>query len=528
MTLWMHSKRMLSPLAIGLVASLAAGTAMADPIKAVLGGDLQVLDPIASSSYATRTFGYLVYDTLFARDADGNIQPQMVDSYTVSDDGLTWVFKLRPGTVWSDGTAVTSADVVASIERWEARDGLGKQLKAATVSLTATYPMTVELKLASPFGMVLDAFAKEGSPVPFIMPAKLAAKPATEANTEVLGSGPYIFDAANFVPGSKADFLPNPKYTGPSQPASGMWGNKLAKNPVEIVSVPDAIAQVNGLMAGEVDFVQYPSFDMLSTLASNPDITVADPGPTAGNVGFLRLNHAQPPFDNPKIRKVAALALDRGAIMTAAGIPAENQNIDCLSFFSCGTAYEAHKGGEGYRTRNVAEAKKLLAEAGYKGELVDILSPQDDLGNVTAPVIQQELEEVGFKVKVEQMDLNTIFERRASKAPVSEGGWSAFISYLSAMDTSSPVTHLYLNNNCNPNYAGWSCDEEMRKLQDAFASETDPVKRQELVDAVNVRAQESLPAIIWGVYSQPVAMRGALADFNFKTSTPVFWGAVKN
>lgn len=178
--------------------------------------------------------------------------------------------------------------------------------------------------------------------------------------------------------------------------------------------------------------------------------------------------------------------------------------------------------------QHVDEARKLLAEAGYKGELVDILSPQDDLGNVTAPVIQQALEEVGFKVRVEQMDLNTLFDRRDSKAPVAEGGWSAFLSYLSAMDTSSPVTHLYLNNNCNPNYPGWSCDEEMRKLQDEFASETDPAKRQALVDAVNVRAQETLPAIIWGVFSQPVAYREALSDFNFKTSTPVFWGATKN
>ncbi|PTQ75302.1 ABC transporter substrate-binding protein [Celeribacter persicus] len=527
MTMHTLKKTLTASVAMAVTTLALSGAARADEIRAVLGGDLQVLDPISSSSYATRTFGFMVYDTLFARDGEGEIKPQMLDSYTVSDDGLIYTFVLRDGLIWSDETPVTSDDVVASITRWSQRDGLGGQMMAAAESLTALDPLTVELKLAKPFSMVLDALSKEGSPVPFIMPKALADKPVTEANTEVLGSGPYLFIADEFAPGSKAVFKPNPNFVSRDEAPSGMFGDKTAVTPIELVSVSDAASQIAGIQTGELDFLQYPPFDLLPVLRANPDIDVLDPGPNAGNIGLMRFNHLQPPFDNPKVRQAVAYALDRGEIMTGAGVSPEDQDPDCTSFFSCGTPFEAHKGGEQYKVRDLDKAKALLTESGYAGEEMVLLTSDDDLAVNAAQVIKQELGEAGIPVRVDVMDLNTLFERRASKAPVSEGGWSAFISYLSAMDTSSPVAHLYLNNNCNMDYAGWSCDEEMRALQDAFTSETDPAKRQDMVDQINVLAQASLPTLLWGVFSQPVAMRTSLVGFNYKTSTPVFWGATK-
>lgn len=104
-----------SPLAV-----MAQGTPQGTPttLRAVMHSDLKVIDPIWVSAQIARTHGYLVYDTLFALDADMKAQPQMVDSYKVSDDKLTYTFTLRDGLQWHDGTPVTAADCVQSIKRW--------------------------------------------------------------------------------------------------------------------------------------------------------------------------------------------------------------------------------------------------------------------------------------------------------------------------------------------------------------------------------------------------------------------------
>src|SRR5689334_17445302 len=97
-----------------------AGTAGADTktIRAVPIGDLKVLDPIWTTTYMTRNHAYMVWDTLFALDAENRPQPQMVEAYRVSDDRLTYTFTLRPGLLWHDGTPVRAQDCVASIRRW--------------------------------------------------------------------------------------------------------------------------------------------------------------------------------------------------------------------------------------------------------------------------------------------------------------------------------------------------------------------------------------------------------------------------
>ncbi|MCH3802116.1 ABC transporter substrate-binding protein, partial [Campylobacter jejuni] len=88
--------------------------------------------PVLTNAYITRNHGYLVYDTLFSLDAASRPQPQMVASWTVSPDKLTYAFTLRPGLKFHDGAPVTGEDVVASLARWAQRDPLGTRLAAVT------------------------------------------------------------------------------------------------------------------------------------------------------------------------------------------------------------------------------------------------------------------------------------------------------------------------------------------------------------------------------------------------------------
>ena len=114
-------RRFLLASVAALAAVSAAPFASAQTLKVVMHSDLKVLDPIWSGAYIVRNHGYMLYDTLFAMDEQFQIKPQMVDTWSVSDDGLTWTFKLRDGLEWHDGTPVTAEDCIASLKRWAVR-----------------------------------------------------------------------------------------------------------------------------------------------------------------------------------------------------------------------------------------------------------------------------------------------------------------------------------------------------------------------------------------------------------------------
>ena len=108
-------RRISAALALVAACALALPAGAETVLRAVVHADLKNIDPIWTTAYITRNHGYMVYDTLFAVDSEFNVQPQMVDTWEASDDGLTWTFRLRDGLAWHDGAPVTAADCVASI-----------------------------------------------------------------------------------------------------------------------------------------------------------------------------------------------------------------------------------------------------------------------------------------------------------------------------------------------------------------------------------------------------------------------------
>src|SRR6201986_1460365 len=172
-------------------------------ITAVMHSDLRLLDPIMTTAYIQRDFGYMVFDTLFATDSTFKIQPQMAD-WKVSDDKLTYTFTLRDGLKWHDGPPVTAEDCAASIKRWGKFDGMGQRLMDNTASIEAADPKTIVLKLKQPYGLVLDSLGKPSSVVPFMMPKRLAETPPGQQIPEQIGSGPVKFVKSEFPPRVKA------------------------------------------------------------------------------------------------------------------------------------------------------------------------------------------------------------------------------------------------------------------------------------------------------------------------------------
>src|ERR1700733_8751702 len=247
--------------------SLAAGKT----ITAVMHSDLRVIDPGMTTAYITRDHGYMVYDTLLATDSHFKIQPQMAE-WKVSDDKLTYTFTLRDGLKWHDGAPVTAEDCVASLKRWGKADGMGQKLMDFTASLEATDAKTITLKLKEPYGLVLESIGKPSSLVPFMMPKRLAETPAGTPIPEMIGSGPFKFVKAEFQPGVKAVFEKNTDYVPRKEPPSWTSGGKVVKvDRVEWLTMPDAQTAVNSLQAGDIDFMEAPSYDILPVLAANPD-----------------------------------------------------------------------------------------------------------------------------------------------------------------------------------------------------------------------------------------------------------------
>jgi peptide/nickel transport system substrate-binding protein len=146
---------------LGLLAAAAcAAIAMSGPaaaqkktIRSVPIGSLKIVDPIWTTAYITRNHAYMVWDTLFALDANNVPQPQMVDSWTVSDDKLTYTFQLRQGLKWHDNAPVRAVDCVASVKRWAAKDGMGRALWEFVARIEAVDDNTFKLVLKQPVGL---------------------------------------------------------------------------------------------------------------------------------------------------------------------------------------------------------------------------------------------------------------------------------------------------------------------------------------------------------------------------------------
>ena len=193
-----------------LTALLLAGPAAAQSnktLRVVMHSDLKIVDPIWTTAYIVRNHGYLIYDTLFALDGKLKPQPQMVESWTMSDDKLTWTFKLRDGLRWTDGTPVTTADVLPSIKRFTDKDALGGLLAKSTKEMVALDDRSFRIVLGEPFGLMLKALAKSASVPLFIMPKRVAETPVSQQISDTTGLGPYIFKKDEWKPGEKVVYV---------------------------------------------------------------------------------------------------------------------------------------------------------------------------------------------------------------------------------------------------------------------------------------------------------------------------------
>jgi peptide/nickel transport system substrate-binding protein len=530
------SRRKFSGVTLSLaLAALALSTAVTTPalaagktIAAVMHSDLRIIDPGFTTAYITRDHGYMVYDTLLATDSSFKVQPQMAD-WKVSDDKLTYTFTLRDGLKWHDGAPVTAEDCVASLKRWGRVDNMGQKLMDFTASIEAADAKTIVLKLKEPYGLVLESIAKPSSYVPFMMPKRLAETPAGQQIPEQIGSGPFKFVKAEFQPGVKAVYEKNADYVPRKEPPSWTSGGKVVKvDRVEWLTMADSQTAVNALQSGDLDFIEDPPFDLLPVLEGNPDIKME----VLNKFGFQtlgRMNFLLPPFDNPKVRRAALLAINQKDVLDALiGNPKYYQT--CGAFFICGTPLESDIGvGALTKGGNMEAAKKALAESGYDGTPIAIMAPGDVTTLKAQPVVAaQLLRQAGFKVDLQATDWQTVVSRRASQKPVSEGGWNMFFTNWVAADVMNPLVNFSVGGRGkNGGWFGWAEDAKIEKLKDQFARSSSPEEQKKLAAEIQQEAYDQVIYIPLGQYLQPSAWRKSITGVLDGPATPIFWNIEK-
>ena len=492
-------RRLLLASVVALGALCAASIASAETVlKVVMQSDVKAIDPVWSGAYITREYGYMIYDTLFSMDEKFHVKPQMVDTWSTSDDGLTWTFKLRDGLEWHDGTPVTSEDCIASLKRWSARDSMGQKMASVLSEYKVVDPKTFQIVLKEKFGPMLDALGKPSVVVPFMMQKKTAETDPFKQIDSSIGSGPFILKRDEWKPGEKMVFVKNPKYKPRAEPMSGLAGGKMVDvDRVEWIWIPDPETQVNALINGEIDMVEVLDFDHVPVLEKTKGVRVLK-WPVS-NQYVLRLNWLQPPFNNVKARQAVTYALSQPEFLEAS-VGDKRYYRTCKAMFTCDSPYASTAGMDGLLEGNVAKAKQLLAESGYDG--TPIVMPQPtDLGVIKQlePVAKAQLERAGFKVEIQPMDWQTMVQRvSTNKGPVSEGGWNAFGTSWQQIDILDPLMTPYLAATCDKARAGWPCDAEIEKLRDKFVHATTEAEKKAAAEEVQARAMKVVTHIPLG------------------------------
>jgi peptide/nickel transport system substrate-binding protein len=519
----------------GLMAAGAAAVAprvvgaqgvAARTLRVIPQANLTALDPVWTTAVVTRNHAYLVYDQITTVDLAGVPRPQMAAGWTVEDDGKSWTFTLRDGLKFHDGEPVRAQDCVPSIRRWAQRDTFGQALWAVVDELVALDDRRFRFRLKKPFPHLALAMGKSQNPA-FVMPARLAATDPFQQVREAIGSGPFRFVANEWNPGQRAVWTRNADYVPRQEPVDGLAGGRVPRlERVEWTIITDPATAASAMVTGEQDYWEYPLHDLLPLLRRSREIVV-DQRLQEGTYAICRFNHLHAPFNNLRVRRAFAMAIDQRDYMRAVAGNEADAWAACEGVFTCGSSLSSDLGSEILKTRNIDRAKAELAASGYNGEKVVLMAPGDyPQINAISLVSADILRRLGMNLELIATDWGTLVQRRANREPVERGGWSMIHTTSSGTDVAVPAIHLFLRANGRDAWFGWPTDERIEQLRDAWLDAATEAESKRIGAELNQRAMEVLPYVPLGFYWQPSAWRRNVTGA-FRTPTTVFWNMSK-
>jgi len=371
-------KTILAAAAIALATSTAAVAARTDLVVGVV-LEPPHLDPTAGAAAAIDEVVYAnVFEGLTRVGPKGEVLPDLAESWTVSDDGKVYTFKLHSGVKFHDGSDFSADDVKFSLDRARAADSTNAQkiLFEAIDTVEVVDPTTVKVTLKHPQGAFLYNMAWGDAVI-------VSPKSADTNKEKPIGTGPFKFDS--WARGSAIKLAKADHY----------WGEPAALDKVEFRIIPDASAAVPALLSGDVQaFPMMPVGDSLSQIESDPRFKVVI-GSTEGET-ILAMNNKKPPFDNLKVRQAISHALDRQAIIDGAS---NGLGTPIGSHFA--PHNPAYVDLTGTYPHDVEKAKELLKEAGLENGFKTTLKlPPPPYARDGGQIIASELREIGIDAEI--------------------------------------------------------------------------------------------------------------------------------
>ncbi len=504
-------RALLAGASAALAAPAIAQDARSRVLRFVPQTSLTSLDPIWTTASVTTGHGYYVFDTLYGVDDTLTPRPQMAEGHTVSDDGRSWLIRLRPGLKFHDGEPVRAADCAASLARWSKRDSFGQVLAGVVDGWEAADDRTIRIRLKRPFPPLLDAIGKPNSLAAFMMPERLARTDANTQITEMVGSGPYQFLKDEFVSGSRVAYRAFPGYLPRPEPAQFTSGGKRAHfERVEWQIIPDAATAAAALQNNEVDWWEYAFPDLVPMLQRGGGVTVAT-GDPLGYISILRFNSLNPPFDNQALRHAVMSAVNQTDYMRAVNGDAVKWRT-CAAMFPCG-ARHIHEAASGplKDKPDLDRAREAVKAAGYKGERIAIINPGDfpsiaPLGEVTADLLKR----LGMNVDLQTMDWGTLGQRRAQKVTTEAGGWNIFHTWTNGVSITNPAVNYYIRGLGQAGWYGWYSNPQIEKLTEEWLGASTDAELDRVFVAIQKEAFAGAPMIPLGQYFPPTAYRSSL------------------
>lgn len=436
----------------GLMAVPQVAFAQASPTTITVGlnSAVSVPDPIFMSAQKDANFWAHVFESLYTAGEKMDPVPQLASGATISDDKLTYTFQLRQGVKFHNGKEMTSADVLASWERYR-KLSPGASILSAVSEMTAPDPYTFVVKLSQEQPLFLEALANVSLPI-VILPAEEGAK--EKGQVEPIGTGPY-----RFVEQVADDHTTIERFadysvdTNAPEGFNGFAGRRVATiDRIIFKAIPEAGTRVAGLQTGELTIA-----DNLPVPASNRLVQDGGGQFVAQDVmpfskAGVAFNVSTPPTDNVKIRQAIQAVVNTEDIMEVAleGF----YRLDPSFVFDYGAYYPSNAVAAYYNQNNVEKAKKLLAEAGYKGELITILTNTSyPFMQNTALVMSEQMKAAGMNVEISIVDWpanvaalvdgaghwNLTPGGYGSQPLVGPASWIPVIRQHSQLGTSDPV-----------------------------------------------------------------------------------------
>ena len=457
-------------------ATEATGTS-ANGFTVQLGSNPETLDPALNSAIDGANTLITVFEPLLLIDENNEVIPGQAESYTVSDDGLTWTFTMRDGLKWSDGSDLTAKDFEYSFKRLAAPDtaapyaetvvGMIDGYADATGNPDKQGNMTTEPDfdalnvVASEDGKTLTVTLSYPCAYFDKLAAFAAMSPVQQATVEANGdawctepdtyicNGPYCI--SEWVPSERIVLAKNPNYVG------GWDSSKIVSDTITLLLLEDSSASYTAYNSGEAQLIKDVPTDEI------PSLTKAEDGgdfyvDTILGTYYLSLNDQKEPFNDVNVRKALSLAIDRdyvaNTIMQGTYTPAYNL-VGPGIVDESGMFYDNANGGKTYISEdyaaNLEAAKQALADAGYpNGEGFPVIEYSTNDAGYHTPVaeyLQQAWGELGITVNINKVEWASFTPmRRAGDYDASRNGW--------VMDYNDPSNMLELFTTGNGNNDG--------------------------------------------------------------------------